>query len=141
MTPTEQDEELIETEPRVIFCHGCDDKVRARLTDGAEIYPHRNDLKELPFWICDNCKNYVGCHHKTDNRTQPLGTIPTEETRKARRMVHSVIDPLWKSGKIHRKKLYGKLSTHICKTYHTANITTMEEAIEICNYARSLAND
>jgi hypothetical protein len=50
-----------------IFCCECREKVNARLTEGEEIYPHREDLKDLPFWICDKCKNFVGCHHKTDN--------------------------------------------------------------------------
>lgn len=123
---------------RNIYCHQCGDEVEARLTNGAEIYPHRPDLKDLPFWKHDVCGNYVGCHHKTDNPTEPLGTIPTEEARKARSMVHRTIDPLWKSGKISRRKLYGKLSKHLGKTYHTANVTTWREAFDICDFAKSL---
>jgi len=121
-----------------IFCNACKIKAECRLTDGREIYPHRKDLAALPFWKCDTCGNYVGCHHKTDNRTNPLGTIPTEETRKARSMVHRHIDPMWSKGLIGRKELYGKLSAHIGKTYHTANITTMDEAIDICTFATRL---
>jgi hypothetical protein len=118
-------------ERKNIYCNECQKMVEARLTNGAEIYPHRTDLSSLPFWVCDNCHNYVGCHNKTDDPTRPLGTIPTEEARKARYMVHRVIDPLWKSGKISRRKLYKILSQHIGKTYHTANITTMAEAFDV----------
>ena len=123
-----------------IFCNACQTKVQCRLTDGSEIYPHRRDLADLPFWIHDACGNYVGCHHKTVNRTNPLGTIPTEETRKARSMVHRHIDPMWSKGLIGRKELYAKLSAHIGKTYHTANITTMAEAMDICAFATRLVD-
>lgn len=78
-----------------IFCAGCAAEVDARLTDGGEIYPHRGDLAGLPFWKCDACGNYVGCHHKTKDRTRPLGRIPTVEVRRARRHCHEVFDPLW----------------------------------------------
>lgn len=65
-----------------IFCCGCGVDVQARLTDVAEIYPHRDDLHSLPFWRCDACGNSVGCHHKTQNPTRPLGCIPTNEIKK-----------------------------------------------------------
>lgn len=77
-----------------IYCCGCEKKVPARLTDGAEIYPHRHDLSGLPFWKCDTCGNFVGCHHKTKNRTRPLGCIPTPEIKEARKRIHSLLDPL-----------------------------------------------
>lgn len=82
---------------RSIYCCGCDRDVEARLTDGAEVYPHRPDLAGLPFWMCDTCGNYVGCHHKTEDRTRPLGKIPSAEIRKARQHCHRVVDPLWKN--------------------------------------------
>ena len=66
---------------RSIFCCGCQSDVQARLTDGAEIYAHRRDLASLPFWKCDACGNFVGCHHKTKHRTRPLGCIPTKEIK------------------------------------------------------------
>ena len=56
----------------VLYCCGCDTGTEARLTNGAEIYPHRPDLHELPFWKCDKCGNFVGCHHKTKDRTRPM---------------------------------------------------------------------
>lgn len=80
---------------RAIYCCGCKADVGARLTDGREIYPHRADLAALPFWKCDACGNAVGCHHKTKERTRPLGCIPTPELKTARSHIHRVLDPLW----------------------------------------------
>lgn len=122
-----------------IYCAGCGGNVDARLTDGSEIYPHRKDLADIPFWKCDTCGNYVGCHHKTDERTRPLGIIPTKELRAARGHIHALIDPLWKSGRIKRGKIYAMMSDQIGHGYHTANIKTIEEAREIYRIARSVA--
>lgn len=119
------------TEHREIHCCGCEAKVQARLTDGSEIYPHRNDLYDLPFWKCDTCGNFVGCHHKTKNRTQPLGCIPTPEIKEARKHIHKLLDPLWRSKKFHRKEIYQKISDEIGWKYHTAQIRSVEEARKI----------
>lgn len=117
---------------RTIFCCGCQADVSARLTDGREIYPHRHDLRDLPFWKCDACGNFVGCHHKTKERTRPLGVIPTDEVKKARSHIHRVLDPLWLEKKIDRKDLYRKIADRIGITeYHTAEIRTVEQAREV----------
>lgn len=114
-----------------IYCCACSRDIEARLTDGAEVYPHRKDLAALPFWICDSCGNYVGCHHKTENRTQPLGVIATPEIKKARQHIHAVLDPIWKSGKMKRASLYKRISDELGWQYHTANIRTIEEARKV----------
>lgn len=113
---------------RMLWCCGCQTEVNARLTNGMEIYPHRIDLAHLPFWICDTCKNFVGCHHKTNKPTTPLGIIATPEIKNARKHIHALMDPLWKSGKIKRGKLYAMLSEHVGKTYHTGEIRTLSDA-------------
>ena len=82
----------VKTKP--IYCCGCATDVNANLKSGKDIYPHRADLHSLPFWMCPTCKNFVGCHHKTRNRTAPLGCIPTTELKNARRHLHALIDPL-----------------------------------------------
>lgn len=123
-----------------IHCVGCGGKVSARLTDGKEIYPHRKDLYSLPFWKCDACGNYVGCHHKTKNRTQPLGCIPTKELMKARGHIHAILDPIWQSGKITRNKLYKLISDKVGWKYHTASIRSVEEAREIYKLIKELTN-
>jgi len=124
---------------RQIFCTGCNDKVNARLTDGKEIYPHRRDLHCLPFWKCDTCKNYVGCHHKTNRRTKPLGVIPTPEIKRARQEIHKLIDPIWKSGRMDRNVLYKAISDQIGWNYHTANIRSLDEAREVYRIAKKIA--
>lgn len=114
-----------------LYCCSCNKKVQARLTDGSEIYPHRKDLSNLPFWKCDVCRNFVGCHHKTKNRTQPLGCIPTPEIKEARKHIHALLDPLWHSGQMDRKTIYQELSTELGWKYHTAKIRSVEEAREV----------
>jgi 2-hydroxychromene-2-carboxylate isomerase len=103
--------------------------VDARLTDGTEIYPHRRDLASLPFWRCDTCRNFVGCHHKTADRTKPLGCIPTKEIKNARQHIHSILDPLWKGKKNMRGKVYRKVAAKLgIEEYHTAELRTIEDA-------------
>ena len=114
-----------------IYCCGCGGVVDARLTTGKEIYPHRRDLYHLPFWKCDVCFNFVGCHHKTDKPTRPLGIIPTPEIKNARKHIHALLDPLWQSGRIRRAKIYAMLSEFIGKPYHTGEIDSVETAREI----------
>lgn len=111
-----------------IYCCGCKKEVNARLTNGREIYKHREDLKDVPFWKCDVCKNYVGCHYKTRERTKPLGSIPTPELRAARRKIHDVLDPLWKHGGKYRGSLYKKLSDRLGYQYHSGELNDLEEA-------------
>ena len=75
-----------------------------RLTDGKEIYPHRQDLRSLRFWVCDPCDAYVGCHKAgmSDNNpdgTKPLGLAADAELRRLRQQVHGAVDPLWQNAK------------------------------------------
>lgn len=114
-----------------IYCCGCKVKQMARLTNGGEIYPHRQDLYELPFWKCPACGNHVGCHHKTSTPTQPLGYIPTPQIRKARIYIHALLDPLWKNGKFRRREIYQKLTDVLGWNYHTSKIRDIEEAREV----------
>lgn len=125
----------------MLYCCACQADVDARLTDGKEIYPHRNDLASLPFWKCDACGNFVGCHHKTDDRTRPLGCIPTPEIKNARKHIHDLIDPVWQSGGLKRKALYKKLSEKLGWSYHTAKIRSVEEARDVYKYAREIINE
>ena len=123
---------------RSIYCAGCVCEVTARLTSGAEIYPHRPDLHALPFWKCDGCGNCVGCHYKTKRPTEPLGIIATPELKTARQHIHRLIDPFWKSGKMPRGQVYAMLSARIGRQYHTAEIRSLEDAREIYKAAREL---
>ena len=80
--------------------------------------------------MCD-CGLYVGCHHKTKNRTRPLGCIPTPDIKNARQHIHKILDPLWQSGRYKRSQIYKIISDKIGRKYHTANIRSIEEAREV----------
>lgn len=122
----------------LIHCCGCDKKINARLTDGQEVYPHRKDLFKYPYWKCDTCNNYVGCHHKTKERTRPLGPIPTPELRKLRYRLHAMLDPIWKTKLLSRKRVYELMSKSLGKPYHSAEITSVDQANEAIKAARQL---
>lgn len=115
-----------------IFCCGCDDEIEARLTDGREIYPHRRDLAEIPFWKCDGCGNHVSCHHRhhdESKRLDPQGVIATQEIKEARSHIHRILDPLWKKKLMPRGKVYSRIAKALGKKeYHTAEIRSVEEA-------------
>lgn len=65
----------------------------AGLVTGEVIYPHREDLRELPFWRCCACLAYTGCHQGT---FRPKGTPCGSETRRARIEAHAAFDTLWR---------------------------------------------
>ncbi len=121
-----------------IYCCKCEKYVTPRLTSGREIYPHRADLGEIPFWICALCGSYVGCHYKTKDRTKPLGVIPSPELRVKRVKIHRLLDPVWKNKQMSRKAVYRLLGVALGKPYHTANIRTLEEADEVIGCIESV---
>lgn len=127
---------------RRLFCCGCQADVQARLTDGAEIYPLREDLNSLPFWKCDDCHNFVGCHYKSADRTRPLGCIPTQDIRNARTHIHRLLDPLWKSGTYRRRDLYSEIGRKLgVRKYHTADIRSIDQAREVYRIVAGLCRN
>lgn len=122
-----------------IWCCGCGKDVDAVLTSGVEIYPHRPDLHDLPFWICTDCGNFVGCHHKARNRTRPLGVIPTPEIKAARQHIHAILDPIWQSGRISRTRLYRRISDELGHEFHTAEMRSLEEGRRIYRIIQRIA--
>ena len=123
-----------------IYCTGCEKDVEARLTDGKERYPHRPDLAKLPFWHCDTCGAWVGTHWKTSKPKTPMGTLATPEMLEARKAIHALIDPIWKSGDVPRAKLYAFITRKTGKQYHTGELRTMDEAREVWKIAAELNN-
>lgn len=101
---------------RRITCHYCHRD--AELVQGHEIYPHREDLHHLYFWLCGPCNAYVGCHRKgatigrgkQSDGTVPLGRLADAELRKAKSAAHYAFDPLWRSGGMSRSKAYAWLA-------------------------------
>jgi len=120
----------------IIFCCNCDQDVEARLTDGGEVYPHRSDLADVPFWKCDMCGGHVGCHYKRKKSTKPLGVIPSPQIKNARIHIHKLIDPPWQNGLISRKQIYEHLSKQLGYPYHTAELRTLEDARDVYRLAR-----
>lgn len=111
-----------------IYCCGCKREVQPRLTNGREVYPHRKDLARAPFWICDTCNNYVGCHRKSNDPTRPLGVIPTPELRYERRKLHSILDPIWKSGQMKRAAVYQWMADALgVDEFHVGNTKSIDE--------------
>lgn len=81
----------------------------AELVTGAVIYPRRDDLHAKRFWRCAPCRAYVGCHDPGNgygDGTRPLGVLANAELREAKKAVHAVLDPLWRSGRMSRKRAY-----------------------------------
>jgi len=82
----------------------------SKLTSGAEIYPHRKDLKNLRFYSCSGCDAYVGTHKGT---VKPLGRLANKELRKAKSAAHRAFDPLWKLKNMTRKEAYSWLAKEL----------------------------
>ena len=125
---------------REMYCMGCEKDVIARLTDGSERYPHRKDLANIPFWHCDACGAWVGCHHKTKTPTRPLGILATPEMLEARKAIHNLIDPIWKSGEYERRDIYAYITKKIGWDYHTGELRSMDEARQVWKIAADLNN-
>lgn len=121
-----------------IFCCGCGYEIPARLTSGKEVYPHLPHLHRLHFWKCHACGNSVGCH-KGSKKHAPLGCIPTPEIKRARRHIHRLLDPLWKSGKVKRRVIYEHLSEKLGYRYHTADLRDIDEARRVYRLVREMA--
>lgn len=83
-----------------------------RLTTGLDIYPHRQDLHQLNFWLCQ-CGAYCGCHQAgvgQGDGTRPLGTMAGPKLREARKKAHHSFDHIWRDGMMQRKAAYRRLS-------------------------------
>jgi hypothetical protein len=101
---------------QVVVCDYC--QKPARRAYGDEIYPHRPDLKTKRFWICGPCKAYVGCHPSG----LPFGRLANAELRLAKRGVHDLFDPIWKSGKMTRSEAYSLLAKLMGIPKHKAHV-------------------
>ena len=121
-----------------MYCCGCKKSVKARLTDGQEVYPYNKTYAKRPYWICDTCKNFVGTHWQTNEPTKPLGIIATPEIKKFRMLIHSKLDSIWKSNIMSRGQVYKLISDKLNFTYHTANIKSVAEANKILDIIETI---
>ena len=82
----------------------------AKLVTGKTVYPHRRDLWNKQFYVCDPCEARVGCHPGTIN---PLGRLANTELRKEKMKAHAVFDPIWKTHRMSRKMAYAWLAKRL----------------------------
>lgn len=112
-------------------CPYCDQS--ARLVDGLWVYPHRPDLKEKMFWMCDPCDAWVGCHKakKKGGRgdgTIPLGRLANSRLRKLKQEAHKVFDPLWKNGPFRNRTMaYRWLAQQLKLSYADCHIGMFDD--------------
>lgn len=107
------------TPPICGYCN-CSTEIKT----GESVYPHRQDLYELNFWVCPNCGAYTGCHKKgartkykgktiVSDGTIPLGIPANAGLRKLRMQAHDLFDPVWRGGAISRWEAYSKMAAHL----------------------------
>lgn len=85
----------------LVICPYC--TKQAKLVTGDKIYPHRNDLHRLAFFLCEPCNAYVGTHKGT---LKPLGRLANARLRSLKQSVHRNFDPIWKRRFLTRKEAY-----------------------------------
>ncbi len=124
-----------------IYCIGCEKDAEARLTNGAERYPHRPDLADVPQYTHDACGSWVGTHHKSNNRLKPLGVLATPEMFQWRKAIHAVIDPLWQYGHMKRGHIYARLSKELGYQYHTGELRSIDEAKKVFHMAEKMKEE
>lgn len=111
-----------------MICPYCGNE--ANWVENKEIYG-RNYGKSYMMYLCKPCDAYVGCHN---NSKKPLGVMANKELREWRKRVHSLIDPIWRSGKLRRGQVYARLSRALGFQYHTG-----ESDIETCKRVLAIA--
>jgi hypothetical protein len=102
------------------------------LVGGEVIYPHRPDLSHKRFYLCRQCRAWVGCHPGT---SRPLGRLADAELRAAKAAAHLAIDPIWQSGEMTRGEAYKWLASQI--GIHRRSCHIGEFSLEQCR--RTLA--
>lgn len=95
---------------RWVKCLCCDDHVRAKLVLGSVAAPHIPRLADKLYFLCRECRNFVGCWHNKDDMYIPIGTIPTKEVQAEREIIYQKIQSLVDAGHYKRTTLYTLLS-------------------------------
>lgn len=122
----------------VIYCVDCRGEIEAELVHGKDVYPHRPDLAELPFWQCPYCGNFVGCHHKSHTPLKPLGVIANKQIKMLRVAIHKQLDGLWKDHVLSRRECYMWLSKQLGYQYHSGEIKSIKEAKRVLELVQKL---
>lgn len=115
-----------------IVCPYCN--CECELVSGEEVYPHRQDLAHLQFFLCRPCWAYCGTHRNG----KPLGTPANGKLRKLRQTAHSVLDPIWKKI-LDRSEVYRRLATLMSISVDKCHVGMFNEAQ--CLEALRVMND
>lgn len=110
-----------------MICPYCNQE--AEWVENKEIYG-RNYGKSYMCYLCKPCNAYVGCHQNTK---KALGIMANKELREWRKKAHANIDPVWRSGKMKRKDVYGFLNKVFGFEVHVG-----ESDIEMCKKLASI---
>jgi hypothetical protein len=118
-----------------VICDCCAGSVP--LLTGADVYPHRPDLRDKPIWACMPCGAWVGCHPGTTNR---LGRLANAQSRRLKMDAHAAFDPLWRSGNMTRKAAYAWLRDQLGITDRECHMGWMGDdllrrVVEVCEGA------
>lgn len=108
----------------------------APLVWGDKVYPHRPDLHDKRFYLCEPCNAYVGCHKDTN---KAFGTLANAELRKARSAAHAEFDPLWQMGYMKRTDAYSWLASELGIPVKQAHIGMMDMDLAVMTYTVSKA--
>lgn len=108
--------------------------VTAELVGGEHVYPHRKDLYDKYFYVCEPCDARVGCH---PGSTQPMGRLADATLRKAKTMAHAHFDPLWRKGPMTRKEAYHWLRTEMGLSHKECHIGKFD--VEQCHRVVALS--
>lgn len=125
-----------------IFCVECDKNVEPKVVSGSMVYPNSPKLAHDRFWMCNHCKNFIGCHKNANkNKMKPLGVIANKELKQARIKIHQLIDPIWQNDKMKRGEVYAIISKELGYTYHTGELRSLDEARKVWSIAAELHNN
>ena len=122
-----------------IFCVECNKDVEPKLVTGAMVYPTCAKVAQDKYWMCNSCKNFVGCHKNANkNKLRPLGIIANKELRQARIQIHKIIDPIWQKERMKRGEVYALISSELGYQFHTAELRNLEEVNRVHEIAQGL---
>ncbi|WPJ72217.1 hypothetical protein DEEACLCL_00200 [Salmonella phage CRW-SP2] len=116
----------------------------AEFISGDVLYPHRPDLRNLKFWVCQPCDARVGCHSHGDGKT-PLGRMANAELRAAKQEAHRSFDPIWKSGERSRSDAYSWLAYQLGIKKSDCHIGLFDidmcrKVVAVCNQLQDTEN-
>lgn len=128
--PVEGKKNLL-TPRRRVYCLTCEKTVKALLVTGKDVEPDKKAMSNNYFYQCGTCKCYVGCHKNANNKTEPLGAIPSELVRQARWRVYNGFCIVAKNLDCKTSVVYKKVAENMGKRITIANIRSIEEALEV----------